>query len=708
MFGSAAISAEGNKVGTEVFDAFNADPSDLDKSKLNLSPDEDTIGNFKIDVSNKIVEFSNEFVNAYRVQHISIVDGSPTQQDDELYALVFNKSYPFRLREILSLRNYSGDNMLSPISYGITQISNANGELFFCCIMKQGTGRSLKSLIAAGIKFDENFILTKLLRPVLDSLNHIHQCGAIHGCINPDNIYINENGLITVSECISEMTGFSQTPFFETTERAQAQSWGKGRGDEKVDYYALGTTIYALLSGKDFSGYDAKEIVKLKLHQGTFEFLSANHNMSSKMADLVRGLVIDDPELRWTYIDIDMLAQGRNYSTQNLVDSSYQSRAIIFNSKEFYSRRALAHEFTQNWDAAKEFIKGDKLKKWLELSTQDEKFSELFSAFMLNYSALKQGSGQKVFQADDEKLARVIILLDPQGPIRFKNVSFHKSGLGAFLLHSINNSLSEVTHVLAGSLVANLYSVYEYMDSFMPGLSYGTDLLQIHKCADYIRRPELGFGVERCVYELNPTLACQSHIVKSDFCIGIADTLSYLNDGHVSFDEIMSKKNLACYLAAKTHIVENKLKDIAQYPAVQKSRAYQFLQIISSAQKISRLARIDHLVGTIKDALQDVLDVNLRSSAIKKEFHESLNNAVKSGSAIDLLKAAMNTELLEKDYDGYAKALRRGAEIAYEIFSYSNRGTMEYDIRRRSLKLAVKFSYIVSAFILITILLKSF
>jgi serine/threonine protein kinase len=606
------------------------------------------------------------------------------------------------------LRNYSGDYMLTPISYGITQLSNANSELFFSCIMKEGKGRTLKSLMAAGIKFDENFILTKLLKPVLDSLNHIHQCGAIHGCINPDNIYIDETGIVTISECISEIAGFSQPPFFETTERAQSQNWGKGRGDEKVDYYALGMTIYALLSGKDFSGYDAKEIVKLKLHQGTFEFLSSNHSLSAKMSDLVRGLAIDDPELRWTYIDIDMLAQGRNYSTQNLVDHSYQSRAIIFNSKEFYSRRALAHEFTQNWDAAKEFIKGDKLKKWLDLSTQDEKFAELFSAFMLNYSALKQGSGQKVFLAEDEKLARVIILLDPHGPIRFKNVSFHKSGLGPLLLHSINSSLSEVTHVLAGSLVANLYSVYEYMDSFMPGLSFGADLMQIHKCADYIRRPELGFGVERCVYELNPTLTCQSHIVKSDFCIGITDTLSYLNERHISFEDMMSKKNLACYLAAKTHTVDNKLKDISQYPAIQKSRAYQFLQIIASAQKACRIGRIDHLVSNIKDALQDVLDINLRSAAIKKEFHESLNNSIKSGSAIDLLKAAMNTDLLEKDYDGYAKALRRGAEIAYEIFSYSNRNTMEYDIRRRSLKLAVKFSYIVSAFILVTILLKSF
>lgn len=708
MFGAQSIAMEQSKSGLDFVDSFSTDAGELDKTKLLLSPNENIIGNFQIDVTSPIPDYSTDLVQAYQVKHLSALEGVAAESAEDFYGLVFNKSYPFRLYEILALRNYAGDHLITPITYGVTQITTSNNELFFCCVMRKGKGKSLKSLMSAGIKFDENFIATKLLRPILDTLNHLHQGGTIHGAINPENIYIDEAGVITLSECISDTPGFSQQAFFETPERAQAQSWGKGHGDEKVDYYALGMTIFALLSGKDFQSYDEKEIVRLKLHQGTFDFLISNYNLSGKVSDLIRGLVIDDSNLRWTYTDIDMFMQGKSYSVNTLIDPAYQTRAIIFNGKEFYSRRSLAHEFAQSWDLAKEFIQTDKLKKWLELSTQDEKFSELFSSFMLNYSALKQG-GQKVFAADDEKLARTIILLDPEGPVRIKNVSFHKSGFGPLLLSSINNGQSEVTQVLAGSLFSNLFSVYEYMGDYIPGKSYTADLVQLHKCADLIKRAELGFGVERCVYELNPTLVCQSHILKHDFCFSVRDTLEYLNEHHVSFDEMVSKKNLACYLAAKAHINhENKLKDTTQFSGIQKSRAFQLAHILGNAQKTSRINRLDNIVAALRDALKEVLDLNLRSNAIKREFANALSASTKSGSIADLLKAATNSDLLEKDLDGYSKALRRGAEITYEIFSYNNRSAMEFDIRRKSLRIAVRFSYIVCSFILITILLQSF
>jgi hypothetical protein len=109
----------------------------------------------------------------------------------------------------------------------------------------------------------------------------------------------------------------------------------------------------------------------------------------------------------------------------------------------------------------------------------------------------------------------------------------------------------------------------------------------------------------------------------------------------------------------------------------------------------------------VLESVRDVLDASLKSASIKKVFFEKLVHASKTGDMTELQKIALNSKHINDDVDGYTNALKRGAEIAREIFSYNNKRSIEQEVRQNSLKVAVRFSYIICGCIILSIVMQS-
>ncbi|MCE2993308.1 MAG: hypothetical protein LW826_03825 [Candidatus Jidaibacter sp.] len=705
------LGIDGYKIGKDLLDGIYNDSIELSQTKFPISDTPNQLENFHIDPSLQLGDFSTEFATAYPAFPSTPFEVTTDERlSSEYYALVFKKNIPIRIKEIMELKNYMGTNLATPVVYGLANVGLSSEERFFVAILPIPKGKSLSDLLKAGLKLDEAFITRKLLKPILSVLNHLHQTSIVHGSINPRNIFINSQGEVIVGSCISEPCGLLQLPFFETVERAQSQNYGKGSATEKVDYYSLGCTLYTLLTGKDFSSYETKDIIRSKLQLGTYGLMTQNTSSipSGRIMDLIRGLVSDNPTNRWSYIDIDAFLQGRNYNLDALYEKTTMIRAITFNSKEFYSMRAIAHEMAQNWDLSKEFIKTDKLKKWFESNQCESKFLDMFSNFHANCTPSKIPS-QRIFSLDDERLIKTLILLDPIAPIRIRNTAFHKDGLGLMMLSAFNNGQGDITQLLAGTLFANIFSIYEFLAAQLGEVDHMTHILLLNKCSDYIKKHEIGFGYDRCLYELNPMLPCQADILKMEFCIGLKDVLHYIEEHKIDYDAIIAKKSIPAFIAAKFGMTnEAKANDLDFTPALQKSRAIQLTLIFAAAQRKTKIGKLEHISSIMKTALIDVVDGFLRSTAIKHEISQSLTNASKTSDIYDLYKAISNQNLIKKDMDGYVHAIKRGAEIARDIFFYGNQSLVAHDLRKKSLKIAVKFSYIVSCFIVLMLLLDRF
>ena len=306
-------------------------------------------------------------------------------------------------------------------------------------------------------------------------------------------------------------------------------------------------------------------------------------------------------------------------------------------------------------------------------------------------------------------LIKALIILDPYGPIRVKHLCFNIEGIGQLLCNSINHSQTNITQLLASLIFNNIFSLFDFLKITFPKVNKNKTLVTLDECSTYIKKGEFGFGLERCLYDLNPTLICQSHILQKKFCIDLTHLLDTLDKSEISFEDLVSKKTLSAFIGSRINLkkeIEN--NEIMSFPVLRKSRSYQLLGIFTVAQKLTPLNSLVNLAKTINNSIVDVLEVTLKSRKYKRLFFNQLNMAAESGCIKDLHQIAIKSPYLNEDSSGYASAIKRGATISAEIFSYGNRKLMEQKARRHSLGLAVKFSYIVCSILIILIFFRGF
>lgn len=688
----------------EIVDSFaNKYSNNFAWEHLHFTENENQVENFVFEAVVKLSEFSTDFADAFPVTEIKNQTNT-ILTPESLYVLVFKRNVPLRLNEILNYgKNHNAHD--APIAYGLTRITNLEGCPYFVVVLPKPRGKNLKQITEAGVRLDENFIYKKLLPPVTEELKILHERGIIHGRINLENIFIDQDGKVRLGECISDLCGYSQVAFFEPIERAQSQPIGRGEGGPEVDCYAIGILIHALLTGHNFWELEVNDMVRKKLHRGTYDFLVNHALISGRIGELVKGLTADIPDVRWGIKMVESYMHDSGFNFLAPTDLNYFNRAIIFNHKECYSKRALAHELVVNWENAKSFIRTDKIKKWLEPIVAEEKFYDYLD--LISSGSSTRGILQKAFDSDEEALVKVIIALDPLGPIRIRDISFQKAGIGAMLIHSVNNSQGDRIQLISGFLMSNIISIYDGIKQFYPNIDILKNTQSIKKCSEFMLKNSIGFGIDRCLYELNPTLICQYPGVLDGFILSAQDFFKYIEQSSVLAQQVVCQKPVGGFLASKINLKEEiKIKELFSYETITKTRAYQTLMLLVYAQKVMKIPKIPNIAQAIANQLQEVIDTIFRGKSIKANFIRKLQEAAKTGSIGDIAKVICNTELYRKDADGYAKALRRGAEIAFEIFSFNDRTLLYHDTKRKSLNLALRFSYLASLFMLLSLILK--
>lgn len=164
-------------------------------------------------------------------------------------------------------------------------------------------GTTLKNRLKKGV-FKEKEV-EEILYMLNDVLEYLHNKGVIHRDINPTNIFLTENKKIKLGDFglahhekkydrITVAGKIFGTPHYMSPEQISGDNMTK-----ESDYYALGITIYELLSGTPpFSG-NIMEIFNQHLKKEVPKL-----NVSDKFNTLIKGLTIKDPQKRWGYEEV--------------------------------------------------------------------------------------------------------------------------------------------------------------------------------------------------------------------------------------------------------------------------------------------------------------------------------------------------------------------------------------------------------------------
>lgn len=183
-------------------------------------------------------------------------------------------------------------------------VGQANGLHYFA--MEFVDGQSVQDYLKAHGKLDPGDAL-KIIYDVAQALVHAGELNMVHRDIKPDNIMITKKGVIKLADLglakqlddENQMTqtgsGFG-TPYYMPPEQAVNAKYV----DARSDIYALGATLYHLLTGKvPFAGETAMEVLIAK-NDGKYPPATAvNPAIPPKVNLLIDKMMAKDPAHRY-------------------------------------------------------------------------------------------------------------------------------------------------------------------------------------------------------------------------------------------------------------------------------------------------------------------------------------------------------------------------------------------------------------------------
>lgn len=635
---------------------------------------EDNSGEMSIsDIKNNIL--NKKVTEKYRLsEHYDILTDKPLPQFNSAVAKAFevtdrkNKQYlfavilpnnlPIRFGALQKLKKIFHPNFCNIVDAGFVDIAQGKfGNFAILCERPQGV--PLKDYIPSleravredGTKdyfLPEQFIAQKIVEPINEILKLFKDDGLSYGCLNHDKIYIETiDGAVRAKllEPLSEPCGLSQLLQYETISRAQTIPIGKGESKIEDDYFALGVLVYYCMFGESPSiPTDTESFIFDRLENGTYTCYLGNIEITSRMVDSLRGLLSDLPEERWGHEETSEWVRGKRF---NLIRPTYRKesqRSYVMKEKKHYTRRSLAYHFFCEWDEAASELRSKKIIKWLELAVGSAVVAD-------EVAGLITAAGEEKARArksDNELISKALLCLDPPAPIRFKNLAIQIDGLGPFLADAWFKRNQTDINGIKEIFSLNLpdYKVVKDLDT-----DRSSDRWLLQRLNNFIAIDSYGFGLERCLYDLNPGLPCQSTLLGNTFIIDLNHLIHHLNDNSAElskFDPV--DRHIAAFVACRLEMTKPLEPAISGLFLTSKLRERVIkLTLLSYVQKKTTISRLNGLAEWIVELITPDFTVYINSKSIRESFEKEMQKAAKTGILSNIIDVINNPNYFMKN-----------------------------------------------------------
>ena len=610
----------------------------------------------EIDLSQRLAKYSNQYVGAYLAKSISA-------DQREYIAYVCEPQYTPRNRVGPSYASIANGALLRLIGSGIGRIKDQNLSRFVF-IYENALGKPIAEgdSIALGMKGEK--LMEKVIGPIVNVLKDLRDNDIVHGGIRVSNLF--DGGKdnydhVVLGECLSLPPSMAQPVIYEPIDRALAQPTGRGLGTNQDDLYSLGVCIAMLMRTKDpMKGKTEAEIIQNKMQYGTFStMLSSDEHLSGAVLELLRGLLYDDRNQRWTLDEVLTWLDGRRLSPKQSSKKLKAARPLPFNGKTYYYPASLARDFFQRPQEAVQLVEGGELYQWIKRSLDDEMMLMRFDSAVK--SADEQGRGQSYW---DRLISRMAICLDPEGPIRYKSLSVTGEGISTAMAEAfvLNKDLPTYAEIFTGSLLS-------YWMTTLTDLNYdmANFVTRFDACRNYIRQPGPGFGLERILYFLNPDVHCLSPVVSKFYARTPEEFLQACEE--IAADQqhrparLMDRHSIAFLCVKDRKVAEPYLYDLAS------NEPYRYalgtLQCLASIQRFYRMPPMRHLTQWMAEFIEPVFD-RFHDRDVRRELRRKVSEIRDKGDLAKMLAVLDNAELLRNDLMNFRGAIRQYRALVQE------------------------------------------
>ncbi|CAH2599671.1 Protein kinase domain-containing protein [Rhodovastum atsumiense] len=563
----------------------------------------------------------------------------------QVMALQVAPGAPPRADALQALAGWSEGGLLAPLAHGPAMTPGGQPAWFVICSSPPGLP------VSAGLRpWSEAELLSCVLRPVASVLAALEARRVTHRAICPDNLFRAGAGeTVVLGAGWAAPPASLQPSLFEPPYSAMCLAAGRGEGSIADDVYALGVTLLVLALGRvPLQGLDDTAILRRKLALGSFAALTGEEKLSPVIADLVRGMLAEDPEHRPPPVLLTdpVAARGRRVAAR---PPRRAQRPLEDGAGAIWDARSLAHAIATAPEAGVRLLCGGAVDRWLRRSFGDSGLAARMDD-LVRLRAADAVAGDT--HADGLLAMRAVALLDPLAPLCWRGIAIWPDGLGPALAAQapaeVTDRLLEIVATEAASSWAALRA--ERCD--------GAALrLQARQHRMLLRLRGWGGGLPRLRYALNSLLPCASPLLAGRLVVQVTELLLALETvaarpearGQSPID-----RDIAAFLATRQdQRIEGELAELAEGPPARVAIAE--LRVLADLQWRLGGRSLPRLAAWLAERLGPALDT-WRNRARRQERGRALAAAAATGRLGAML------DMLE---DGPARlADQRGAEAA--------------------------------------------
>ncbi len=588
-----------------------------------------------------------------------------------LFALVCRRDVAPRNDVLNQFSRFIRLPMVTPLRWTVVYWPPEKARRFVIILHQPGGERILPAPDASIDPWREDRVVRLVMNPLMPVFKELGGRNLTHRAIRADNLFFSDatRESVVLGECFSLPPAMAQPSIYEPIDGAMAMPEGRGHGSPADDYYALGVLILVLLCGgnpvPDLNEY---QIVEAKISKGSYAALVGDTRLSLPMVEVLRGLLCDDPEERWRHDDLQLWLNGRHLSPKQALLPPKAARLFAFEDVEYNNASALSYAMGRDWPAALQVIKTPELERWIRRSLSDD----VRAAAVAAATRAVIGVGGGATGVEDRLLSRVLVALDSQAPLRYKQVAVRIQGLSTAFAVNYHNEERRQTfaEIILHKLPQMWIEAQPQMRADIVAFIRSFDLVGMH-----LTKPRIGYGLERALYALNVSWPCQSPLLSDDFVSDLSDLLPALErfaqQGRT--DRPPMDWHIGGFVSARMKMTP----DRAFSELAQDERPETFnlgiVRLLGDVQENVGPARLPYLAAWCAALLKPAVD-KYRNRTRREQMTEMLRQLAAQGSLTALVKLVDNPDRRAGDEEGFRRARAEYASLVEQMNWLRNGG----------------------------------
>lgn len=525
--------------------------------------------------------------------------------------------------------------------------------------------------VGVGYGWEEDLVLNNVLKPLFGVLQDLRDKEVVHGRIRPTNIFSGGSknlDRIMIGDCLCMPAWGDMPTIYLPIEKALADPMARGRGTTEDDLYAFGVTLAVLLRASDpLEGYTDEQIIAAKLKNGSYQTLTGKDRFTGAILELLRGLLYDDPHQRWTIDEVQAWLDGRRLSPKQAPKKIKASRPLELAGKKYIFPEVLAMNMPKSITESAHIVENDDLNQWVQRAVENKVLLE--SVEKAQAQAAEQGKGGSYQQ---RLVTRIAMALHPGSPIRYKGISILPEGIGMALTNAyvLKQDIQSYVELFTQQFIM------QWVDMERSGFIDSSALIaKFDSCRAFVRQTGVGFGLERCLYYLDPCVPCLSEKLKDyyvrtpeDIMFAYEDMSASKNRPHMFFDRhiisflsVKDRKNVDPYMF--------ELGDEAEY-----RRVLGELKTLATIQKRSRMDKFPGIAGWIASNLGPVYE-RIHDRKLRQKLKEKVDKLHPKGDLTKIAAIFDESEMYSGDSNQFFRAIHEYVKLKNE------KSQLKYDLK---------------------------